>query len=406
MWCITPLAAELVRQGHRVDVVTMAFDDLSALEETNGLRIIRTPARRKRSDICTTPEMTSYLLGAALPVRRLMRQNRIDIVHAHFMIPTGPLALLAGHWGRCPVMVTSHGSDVPGHNPQRFVRTHRLLLPFWKRLAGRFDAVVCPSAALGRSIHRHRPDVPVQIIPNGIDTAAANSASAPSDRPKRILLCSRLLEFKGFQYAIEAFGRLQDRFSDWHMDIIGDGPYRDELETCANHFNVPVTFHGWIERSNPKFASLFADSAVFVFPSAMENFPTVLLEAMTAGLAIITSRAGGCPEVVGDAAVFVEPANVESLTDAMAQLMADSGARTALGTAAMQRAEDFRWDHIAGAMSISIDRSSIPGGAHHEPLLLCHHRRRTRLPDQLASQRSIALRQYHPGHQHVFNSPV
>ena len=340
------LAAELVRQGHRVDVVTMAFDALPRDECVDGIRVVRTPAMRKRSDVCATPEMASYLLGAAMPVRRMVRDGQYDLVHGHFMIPTGPLAVMAGWWGKIPVVMTCHGSDVPGHNPQRFVRTHRVLLPVWKRLAGCFDAVVCPSAALADSVRRHRGDVAVDVIPNGID-GAVRSGCGIAQRSKRILLCSRLLEFKGFQFAVEAFAGLKDRYRDWGMEVIGDGPYRAELEATAKRLNVPVVFHGWIKRDDPRFAALFGDSAMFVFPSAMENFPTVLLEAMSAGLAIVTSNAGGCPEVVGDAAVLVEPGNVEMIAAAMERVMGDQAERAALGKAGMERVQRFRWEHIA-----------------------------------------------------------
>ena len=60
-----------------------------------------------------------------------------------------------------------------------------------------------------------------------------------------------------------------------------------------------------------------------MFPSEAENFPTVLLEAMSAGMAVVTSTAGGCPEVVGDAGLLVAPGDVEGIRSVVTKLIED-----------------------------------------------------------------------------------
>ena len=335
------LCEHLVRQGHQVDVVTMRYKDLPHQETVNGVRIFRAPSWRQRSDICRTPEMSTYLLGAKRTALKLARQNNYDIIHAHFIVPTSPLARWLSRKTGIPYIVTCHGSDVPGHNRQRFVWIHKLIFPFWKQLAQKADRLVSPSNALKQLIRHISPQTEVTIIPNGLDVAHFDTTTP---KQQSILLCSRLLGFKGFQYVIEA---VKDLALDWHVHIIGEGPYRDTLEKLAEGSQTPITFHGWLNRDGLKFRQLYETSAIFVFPSETENFPTVLLEAMSAGCAIITSTAGGCPEVVGDAALFVEPKNPDAIRECILSLIESPEKQQALSASAIDRAQQFTWPKIA-----------------------------------------------------------
>ena len=335
------LCKHLVQLGHQVDIVTMRYKNLPVNETIDGIRIYRFPSYRSRADICRTPEMTTYLLGAWRPALKLAQQNQYDIIHAHFIIPTGPLARHIKKYTDTPYIVTCHGSDVPGYNPDRFDLAHKLLMPWWKKLVRSADRLTSPSRALSDLIKTHCPDLDIDIIPNGYEITSFNTER---QREKRILLCSRLLPRKGFQYVIEA---VRDLTLDWQVDIVGDGPYMNSLQEMAKHSKTPIVFHGWIDRSDPKFSELYETSSIFVFPSEMENFPAVLLEAMNAGLAMITSTAGGCPEVVGNAGLLVEPKNPEAIRLQLLELIESPQKRRALSTAALQQVQQFSWKTVA-----------------------------------------------------------
>ena len=334
------LCEHLVQQGHSVDVVTMRHKNLPTEETVNGVRIYRVPSFRRRADICRTHEMATYLIGGRKAAFKLAQQNQYDIIHAHFIIPTSPLARWLHRKTKIPYIVTCHGTDVPGHNPQRFVFMHKLLKPAWKSLAKAPAMLVSPSESLKQKILANCPQTQVTVIPNGIDAPAFQ----PAQKKQRILLCSRLLEFKGFQYVIEA---VKDLDLDWEVHIIGEGPYRQTLEQLAEGSRTPITFHGWLDRDAPKFRELYETSAIFVFPSEMENFPTVLLEAMSAGCASISSTTGGCPEVVGDAGLLVEPKSVEAIKQTLLDLTHSPDKREELSQKALQRVQRFSWDSVA-----------------------------------------------------------
>ncbi len=87
---------------------------------------------------------------------------------------------------------------------------------------------------------------------------------------------------------------------------------------------------------------------MFVFPSEVENFPVVLLEAMSAGLAIITTRGTGCEEVVGRAALLVTPRDSDAIWSAIRRLANDPDLAGTLGTAARKRlVAHFSWQTVA-----------------------------------------------------------
>ncbi|MEJ2648613.1 MAG: glycosyltransferase family 4 protein, partial [Sedimentisphaerales bacterium] len=291
-------------------------------------------------DVCHTHELATFVPGALPKTLRLMKKNHYDIIHCHFIVPGAPLAWIAGRIGDIPFVVTCHGTDVPGHNPERFNFVHKVISPAWRFLAKRASLLISPSEYLKNSILRACPQARVSVIPNGIDLDRFN----PREKKKEILLCSRILAFKGFQYVIEA---LKDEELDWNVNIIGDGPFLPELKMLAEKSRTRIYFTGWLDKNDPEFIRLYNESSIFVFPSEAENFPTVLLEAMAAGMAIITSNTGGCKEVVGNEALFVEPGDVDGIQESIIRLVESESERQKLSQDALNRAKQFSWDRIA-----------------------------------------------------------
>lgn len=335
------LARHLVQLGHEVDVVTMHFGNLPKQETIEGVRVYRVPAFRRRPDLCRIHEMASYLIGARFFLSGLLKQKQYHLIHAHFIIPAGPLGVQVKNKTGCPLVITMHGSDVPGYNPDRFRFAHKCLLPVWKRLVHQVDQLVSPSGHLKELVCRWCPTASVRIIPNGFDENQFDSGV-----PKRpqILACSRILPRKGFQYLVEAAKELP---SEWEIHIAGDGPYLPTLKKQAEKSGVNIHFHGWLSPNDPLLKQLYESSWIFVFPSEEENFPTVLLEALGAGCAIITTLAGGCPEVAGSAALYVKPRDAQELKEALLRLIADESLRCELSQKARRRIEHFSWRGVA-----------------------------------------------------------
>lgn len=333
------LCKELVKMGHEVDVVTMRYKKLARFEVKAGINIYRTCALRKSADICRTHELATYFPGAVLKTLSLAKQKKYDVIHCHFIVPGAPLAWLVSKVRKIPFLITCHGTDVPGHNPERFKFVHKMIGPVWRKLASS-ALLVTPSGFLRRLVIENCPKANVKVIPNGINLGNFQ----PVPKTKSILMCSRILGFKGFQYAIQA---VKDMETDWQLNIIGEGPYLPELKKIAEGSKVKINFLGWLDKSDERFYKLFNESSIFVFPSEAENFPTVLLEAMAAGMAIITSNAGGCPEVVGDAALLVSPQDIDAIKTHLINLMQSEDILKRMQQKSLNQVKQFTWDNIA-----------------------------------------------------------
>ncbi|HJU64877.1 MAG TPA: glycosyltransferase family 4 protein [Gemmatimonadaceae bacterium] len=349
------LSAELVALGHRVDLVTMAYEDLPRREDVRGVQVHRVPCLRRRRDMSHPSELLSYVASALPRALRLTRQTRYDVLHAHFIFPDGIIAYALRKTTGMPYLITAHGSDVPGYNPDRFTLHHKLLAPLWHVVTANAAELVSPSEALQGLIRRANGHCPVTLIPNGVSLGRFQAGEPKQDR---ILMVTRMFERKGVQYALDALAGMDHGY---RVSIVGDGPFLGELQQRAARLRLAVDFHGWLENDSRQLRDLFETSRIFLFPSEAENFPVVLLEAMAAGMAIITTRETGCAEVVGDAAVVVESRNTMQIREALRELTSDRERCAHLGQAARARLEDrYAWRTVANRYLDSYAR--LPAG--------------------------------------------
>lgn len=329
------LAHRFAILGHEVEVLTGGGSGLPSLSMDGTLLIRRLTGQRQRVDGATSFELLSYVTAA---MRHLARwPERYDLIHTHFILPAGLIARYSGP--SVPYLITCHGSDVPGHTPHESGHRHALMRPLWQQVVAGASAVVSPSENLEQLILRSAPRLgsTLQRIPNGY---ATGSFRATRGDP-RILMLSRLIPLKGFQHFLRGLAGVK---LDYEVNIVGDGPMRSELEDLAQRTPTEIVFHGWLDHEDTRLRELFESCSIFVFPSEAENFPTVLLEAMDAGMAIVTTDVKGCPEVVGEAGVCVPPRSPDALREAVQELISDNDRRRRLGQAARQRVlTSFDW---------------------------------------------------------------
>ncbi|MFO7685975.1 MAG: glycosyltransferase family 4 protein [Desulfobacterales bacterium] len=336
------LASELAARGDKVDLVTMGFSGLPRLEQDDLLRIHRTSSIRMNPRSCRVSEAAFYLLCAIPMITKLCSRYRYQLVHSHFILPDGLLGLWAQQVFKTPFIVTAHGTDVPHHNPHRARRLHSWLYPLWWRLTLKAAVVVCPSRYLKARVLNTNRRANTTVIPNGFDPSRFQPV-----RPKcrRVLVVTRMVEFKGVQFLLRA---LHGVHVDHEVVIVGDGPYAGDLQRYAAELTVPVRFTGWLDNNSVELKDLYETSDIFVFPSETENCPVVLLEAMAAGLAIITTRNTGCAELVGDAAILVAPHDAPAIRAALMELVSCPKLIETLGKAARARLEStYSWQVIA-----------------------------------------------------------
>ncbi|MEN8260810.1 MAG: glycosyltransferase family 4 protein [Pseudomonadota bacterium] len=339
---VNGLSRELARFGHEIDIVTMGYRGLPKHEHFDGVNIYRLRPVRRDKSVCHTIEMAMHDLLAVPFVVKLINRKQYDLNHTHFIFPDGLTALLAHKLTGLPYIITAHGSDVPGYNPDRFTYQHKLFAPMWHVIVRNSRKIICPSENLRSLVVARRKTVGTCIIPNALDPL---KFSHRCEKHTRVLIVTRMFQRKGVQKILKV---LETTDFPFEFNIVGDGPYLETLRRIAAKLNTSIKFWGWLDNDSRELKDLYETSSIFIFLSSSENFPINLLEAMAAGMAIITNSESGCSEVVGNAALKVNPEDANDIRDSLLKLSNDPKLCKELGMQARQRFENhFTWSNVA-----------------------------------------------------------
>jgi glycosyltransferase involved in cell wall biosynthesis len=347
------IARALAAAGHQALVLTSRFGDQPAREEVSGFVIRRVRVVRRRADRCTPPEMLTFLFSACVAALGDIRGWKPDATIAFFGIPSGPVGLLLSMVAGVPYVVSLRGGDVPGFQPYDLAFFHRLLGPAIRLLWKKSRGVVANSTGLQALAQRFTPEVPIAVIPNGVDIATFHPREAASAKdspaPLRMLFVGRVVFQKGLDVLLAALGQLP-KDAEFHLEIIGDGDRRPALEAEAARLGLAerIIFAGWCDRA--KIAERYLAADLFVFPSRDEGMPNVVLEAMASGLPIVATRIAGSEELVreGENGCLVPPGDPAALATALGRLLADPSLRLAMGRASRERVErEYTWPRVA-----------------------------------------------------------
>ncbi len=279
-------------------------------------------------------------LGMALSVgrlARLMRQRRIDLIHAHLPL-SAAVARLAGRRAGLPVVYTEHNLQ-ERHHP-------------WSRRANRATwrlqrQVIAVSSAVEESLRRNVGDrVPIRVVRNGVpveelvrDPEAARSFRERLGIDPLAPLVGQIAVFrpeKRLDLWLEAAAELRRRVPDCRFVLVGDGPERRALEARATALSLggAVRFTGLLEDVRPALSAL----DVLLISSRFEGLPLVLLEAMAAAVPVVATAVGGIPEAVidGRTGLLVEDADAGRLAAATAELLGAPERRRQMASAAVE----------------------------------------------------------------------
>jgi glycosyltransferase involved in cell wall biosynthesis len=278
-------------------------------------------------------------------LRRLLRDGRFDVVHAH--LPYAAIgARAAVRWVRPPrpaVVYTEHNTWDRYHPATRRANAATF---------GWNDAAIAVSEGVASSMDRPRRGWPsVQVIPNGVDVdtlrrealdrdTARKELGIPPDNPV-VGTVGGLMPKKGHRVLVRAARELTDRHPDALFVIVGlpvdPEPIRREIAGAG--LDDRVILAGYV----PRAASLMPAFDVFCLPSLFEGMPVSLLEAMSLGIASVATSVGGVPEVVADGrdALVVQAGDPSALASALDRLLADPVLRDRLGAGASITASRF-----------------------------------------------------------------
>jgi glycosyltransferase involved in cell wall biosynthesis len=273
-----------------------------------------------RSPVPRTSFVLFGLPGTLAAFRHIVREGyRPDIIHAH-TYTSGFLAVLLGRLYHIPVVITEHSTEFP----RRSLGRPQLWMA---RIAFRQARAVMPvSRSLQHAIEAYGLKARFQVIPNAVDTDLFQVLpQARLDKQPQRLLFVGMLDAdhkKGLPYLLQALASLRQRRDDWQLDIVGDGPVRQEYEQLAARLGLDdkTVFHGM--QAKTQVAATMQQCDFFVLPSLFETFGVVLIEALAAGKPVIATAIGGPDEIVNEqVGLLVPPQDAAALARAIEHML-------------------------------------------------------------------------------------
>ncbi len=246
------------------------------------------------------------------------------------------LALVLPSSARVRWVLLIHGSH--------FRRGRRLFDLATRRLARRASAVLLLSSEDVAEWKRLYPPGRYHLVANALAPALTAMSGPPVRRaaPPELLFVGRLIREKGLYELLEAFATVRSK-RVCRLTVVGEGPESDRLRLRASQLGVAqdVEFTGHlIEEDVSRF---YRGADVLVLPSYSEGLPTVLLEAMSFGLPIVTTRISGAADHLteGENALFVPARDAGPMAKALERLLDDETLRATMGENNIRKAGDF-----------------------------------------------------------------
>lgn len=294
-------------------------------------------------------------------LKRILKEYKPDLIHLHVMHEITPSALFL--LKNYPTIITLHGAEtflsklvlwnlMLGNFKHQIYNKKNLNIVgkftylyfnyiqkfFYKFVLKNVDIFIAPSKYIQNMA---KADVsPIIHLPNFIELQHFYELT----NTYNLLFVGRLEKGKGVEFLVQAISFIIEVFPQTTLTIIGDGRDKTDLVNLAKklHLGKYIQFVGWVEHKD--LDAYYEKASIIVIPSiGPENFPTVCMEAMSAGRPVIGTNVGGIPEIIDDGVngYLVEPENPEQIADKVIQLFSEEKLLKELGRNARKKAEDF-----------------------------------------------------------------
>ncbi len=335
--------AYLEQKGHEVFVFTFGDEDYPDTEK-NVIRSAGLPLLD-----------TGYFISLRYGNHARHVLHTMDVVHVHHPFLSGSLALRYCRPRGIPIIFTNHTRydlyaqaylpvlpDIIGET------TMAAYLPAYCRNC---DLVIAPSNGMRQVLERFGVDVPVDVVPNGVDLQPLRAHANPLDRadfgftPEDVLLIyvGRLGPEKNLHFLLRSFAGAAQAYDHIGLLLVGDGPERDNLQdqAAAMHMQKRIHFTGMVPYEQlPGYLGM-ADA--FVTASVTEVHPLSVIEAMATGLPVLGIQSPGVGDTIEDGltGLLVQEEDLAAFTAKMVRLVTDHEQRKNMGAQARQAAEKY-----------------------------------------------------------------
>jgi teichuronic acid biosynthesis glycosyltransferase TuaC len=307
----------------------------------------------------------------AMQAERLIRRHGVefDFLHGHGYFPAASAACLLARRFRVPFIITLR--DDLSHIASLYERRGGGKL--FRTLFQSVSAVFLIGPALVREFPSLLPpgaNPRAVLAPNGVDVEGIEKILAPLPLPparpwKELVSVANLFRFKGIHENLEALRMVDQRgFRDWQYTVVGEGPYRQDLQALAKDLGLAdrVNFIGRVPHHEA--VRRIHGGDIFCLPSWEEPFGNVYGEAAVCGRPAIGCRGFGAEMTIrdGETGILVPPKDVPALAEALLLLLTHPERAKRMGEEARKIIRRFTWDRTAGIYKKVIE-SLLSGGA-------------------------------------------
>lgn len=304
---------------------------------------------------------TLFHFAEAVVLAEHLRRRGLDHVHVHGGDVGSHVVRLAARLEQGRRRVRPFTWSLTVHGPGELLQPREHLL---EEKLDDADLVIAISEYGRAQLIALTPEVnwvKIHVVRCGVDIATWPRRNVTADPgPLRVLSVGRLHPQKAHQILLQAVGLLRDRGCPVQVTLVGEGSTRHDLERQVHGLRLEdqVQLVGAVGQS--EIAEYFRSHDVFCLASVSEGLPVVLMEAMAAGLPVVTTRITGVPELVDDGrtGLLVPPARADLLADALQRVLEDPGLRDDLARAGLEVVAE-RFDSRENARQLAVHLSRV-----------------------------------------------
>lgn len=252
-------------------------------------------------------EVPFLVLGMFFAAAHVLIKNKAAIIHAHWLLPHGLVAVALAKLGGNKLIVTSHGSDLYSLSSKLFQRIKIYVIRHASvvTVVSRAMQIDCMQMLKGIK--------PPTVAPMGIDCRETFMQSVPFEDRNGFVFVGRLIETKGVYDLLEAFAQLIQDYPDEHLTIVGDGPEYENIEKWldARYLKQSVSLVGSVK--SERVADFFNKARVAIVPSWQEGLGLVIAEALACGCITAVSNIANVQDIHNEPLLQFEVKDAVSL---------------------------------------------------------------------------------------------
>lgn len=345
---VTEYADALQALGHEVTIIAPKYPGYKDRKKN----VIRLSSINIKKEI-------GIRLALYLPEKAFVHLLRhdFDIIHGHGDGPITMLGWTIAKRKNIPFILSHHTfwNNYMHYFPGGKIINPDVVKKFTKLFANSCSYIISPSGLAKRELRKYGVTKPITVIPHGLDltnytkgdsTFLHKKAKIPKDN-KILLFVGRLGKEKSIELLLKSFRIIHESMPNTSFVLVGEGPQRKVLENLAQELGISKNIHFFGEIDYKKIPSVFHSADLFLFSSKTETLGKVIIEAMAAGLPVVTLNIAPFKEMITQGKEgFLVQFNAASIARAALSILQDDKLQNEMSQNAKIKAETFSINNI------------------------------------------------------------